>query len=49
MAKGRKRKDSAVEDVEAYKHETETCKNAVPVEISFFTWHFQLATHCVVN
>jgi len=30
MLKGRKRKDSAGEDVEAYKHETETRKNAVP-------------------
>jgi hypothetical protein len=30
MAKGRKRKDSDGENVVAYKHETETCKNAVP-------------------
>ncbi len=38
MAKGRKRKDSAGEDVEAYKHETETRKNAVPVGLaSYYT------------
>jgi hypothetical protein len=29
MAKGRKRKDSADENVEAYRHETETRKNVV--------------------
>jgi hypothetical protein len=29
MAKGRKRKDSADENVEAYRHETETRKNIV--------------------
>ncbi len=36
MEKGRKRKDSADENVEAYKHETETCKNAVPVGFSSY-------------
>ena len=35
MAKGRKRKDSAGENVEAYRHETETRKNAVPVGLSW--------------
>ena len=30
MAKGRKRKDSDGEDVEAYRHETGTRKNIVP-------------------
>ncbi len=30
MEKGRKRKVSAGENVEAYKHENETRKNAVP-------------------
>jgi len=30
MAKGRKRKDPADEDIEAYRHETETRKNVVP-------------------
>jgi len=30
MEKGKKRKDSDGENVEAYKHETETRKNAVP-------------------
>ena len=30
MAKGRKRKGSADEKVEAYRHETETRKNVVP-------------------
>jgi adenine-specific DNA-methyltransferase len=30
MAKGRKRKDSADENVEAYRHETETRENVVP-------------------
>jgi hypothetical protein len=42
MAKERKRKDSAGENVEAYKHETETSKNAVTVELFFlhgiFNW-----------
>ncbi len=36
MAKGRKRKDSAGENVEAYKQETETRKNAVPVGLSSY-------------
>ncbi|MFA4919585.1 MAG: hypothetical protein WC581_10080 [Thermodesulfovibrionales bacterium] len=36
MAKGRKRKDSAGENVEAYKHETETRKNAVPVGLAAY-------------
>ncbi|MFZ3136580.1 MAG: hypothetical protein WA126_04210 [Thermodesulfovibrionales bacterium] len=36
MAKGRKRKDSAGENVEAYKYETETRKNAVPAEPSSY-------------
>jgi adenine-specific DNA-methyltransferase len=34
MAKGRKRKDSAGEDVEAYKHKAETRKNAIPAGIA---------------
>jgi len=33
MAKGRKRKDSTGEDVEAYRHGDETRKNAAPVDI----------------
>jgi len=36
MAKGRKRKDSDGENVVAYKHETETRKNAVPAELSSY-------------
>ncbi|MFZ3136574.1 MAG: PDDEXK nuclease domain-containing protein [Thermodesulfovibrionales bacterium] len=36
MEKGRKRKDSDGENVEAYKHEPETRKNAVPVELSSY-------------
>jgi len=36
MAKGRKRKDSAGEDVEAYRHETETRKNIVPVGLASY-------------
>jgi len=36
MAKGRKRKDSADENVEAYRHETETRKNVVPVGLAFY-------------
>jgi hypothetical protein len=31
MANGRKSKDSTGEDVEAYRHEADTRKNAVPV------------------
>lgn len=34
--KGRKRKDSADENVEAYRHETETRKNAVPVRLASY-------------
>jgi hypothetical protein len=34
--KGRKRKDSAGENVEAYRHETETRKNAVPVRLASY-------------
>ena len=36
MAKGRKRKDSADEDVEAYRHETETRKNVVLVGLASY-------------
>jgi hypothetical protein len=36
MAKGRKRKDSADENVEAYRHETETRKNVVPVRLASY-------------
>jgi len=36
MAKGRKRKDSAGENLEASKHETETRKNAVPVGLASY-------------
>ena len=36
MAKGRKRKDPADEYLEAYKHETETCKNAVSVGLASY-------------
>jgi len=36
MAKGRKRKDSTGKNVVAYKHETETCKNAVPVGLASY-------------
>ena len=36
MAKGRKRKDSADENVEAYRHETETRKNVVPVGLASY-------------
>ena len=36
--KGRKRKDSADENIEAYRHETETRKNVVPAgRASYFT------------
>ena len=34
--KGRKRKDSDDENVEAYRHETDTRKNAVPVGLSSY-------------
>ena len=33
MAKGRKRKDSADENVEAYRHETETRKNILSASL----------------
>ena len=36
MVKGRKRKDSADEDVEAYRHEDETRKNVVPVRLASY-------------
>jgi adenine-specific DNA-methyltransferase len=36
MAKGRKRNDSAVEDIEVYKQETETRKNAVPAGLASY-------------
>ena len=34
--KGRKRKDSADENVEAYRHESETRKNVVPVSLASY-------------
>ncbi|MDP2753947.1 MAG: hypothetical protein Q8P40_06100 [Nitrospirota bacterium] len=34
--KGRKRKDSADENVEAYRHETETRKNVVPAGLASY-------------
>jgi len=36
MEKGRKRKDSAGDNIEAYKHETETRKNALPVGLASY-------------
>ncbi len=36
MATGRKRKASVSEDVEAYRHETDTRKNAVPVGLASY-------------
>jgi len=36
MAKGRKRKDSDDENVEAYRHETETRKNVVPAGLASY-------------
>ncbi len=36
MAKGRKRKDPADEDVEAYRHEKETRKNVVPAGLASY-------------
>jgi len=36
MVKGRKRKDSADENVESYKHETETRKNVIPVGLASY-------------
>ncbi len=36
MAKGRKRKDSDGEKVEAYRHETETRKNVVPAGLASY-------------
>jgi adenine-specific DNA-methyltransferase len=36
MAKGRRRKNSACEDVEAFRHEDKTRKNAVPVGLATY-------------
>jgi adenine-specific DNA-methyltransferase len=36
MVNGRKRKDSADENVEAYRHETETRKNVVPAGLASY-------------
>jgi len=36
MVKGRKRKDFADENVEAYRHETETRKNVVPAGLASY-------------
>jgi len=36
MAKGRKRKDSAGENEEAYRHESDTRKNAVPAGLASY-------------
>ena len=36
MAKGRKRKDPADEDIEAYRHETETRENVVPAGLASY-------------
>jgi hypothetical protein len=36
MAKGRKRKDPATDDIKAYKHAAETRKNAVPVGLASY-------------
>jgi hypothetical protein len=36
MAKGRKRKDSAGENVEAYRYKTETRKNVVPAGLASY-------------
>ena len=36
MAKGKKRKASIDENVDFYKHEQETCKNAVPVRLASY-------------
>jgi len=36
MAKGKKRKASIDENVDSYRHEQETCKNAVPVGLASY-------------
>ena len=36
MAKGKKRKDSNKNDIDAYRHEAETRKNAVPVGLASY-------------
>ncbi len=36
MAKGRKRKASIDKNVDSYRHEQETCKNAVPVGLASY-------------
>ena len=36
MAKGKKRKASIGENVDSYRHEQETCKNAVPVGLASY-------------
>ena len=36
MAKGKKRKASIDKNVDSYRHEQETCKNAVPVGLAFY-------------
>ena len=36
MAKGRKPKNSGNNNIEAYRHEQETCKNAVPVGLASY-------------
>ena len=36
MAKGKKRKASIDENVDSYRHESETCKNAVPVGLASY-------------
>ena len=36
MAKGRKRKDPATDDIKAYKHAAQTRKNAVPVGLAAY-------------
>ena len=36
MAKGKKRKGLIGENVDSYRHESETCKNAVPVGLASY-------------
>jgi len=36
MAKGKKRKDLIDENIDSYRHEQETCKNAVPVVLASY-------------
>ncbi len=36
MAKGKKRKASIDKNVDSYRHESETCKNAVPVGLASY-------------